>query len=403
MRDILKTVLDNYVTAKSEEFAAHPFADFLRTEAVAKFEENTGIDKNLYKIEGSPGKGRWADVPWIAVFDKEITTTATKGYYIVYLFCADMSGVYVSLNQGWTYFEKKYKAKDGKNKIQIAAKAWQSILSSGLGDFSFNKIDLKGISKHSDLAEGYELGHICGKYYDLNQLPNDNTLKNDLVKLMGVYRELKGKLLNGSVEETNNHLIVNCDLGLIETHEKKEESETINLESIIEQANNTMLTLDSIPPNQISTKEVDDAFKARKTDFFKKAKNQKKLGYAGELMVLKYERDCLIAAGKHKLAEQIRHVSKEDGDGAGYDILSFESNGNPKYIEVKTTTQDKDSPFVITANELKFSEINANNYKLYRIYNFDAGTATGTLYILNGDISKILDLKAQQFLAIGIL
>ncbi|MDI5789132.1 DUF3578 domain-containing protein [Bacillus licheniformis] len=39
-------------------------------------------------------------------FLKNLTTSATRGYYIVYLFSADGSGVYVSLNQGWTYFKE---------------------------------------------------------------------------------------------------------------------------------------------------------------------------------------------------------------------------------------------------------------------------------------------------------
>ena len=35
-------------------------------------------------VEGSPGQGNWAAVPWISVFDPAITTSATRGYYVVY-------------------------------------------------------------------------------------------------------------------------------------------------------------------------------------------------------------------------------------------------------------------------------------------------------------------------------
>src|SRR5262249_52580282 len=37
-------------------------------------------------VEGSAGAGNWAAVPWISVFDPAITTSATRGYYVVYLF-----------------------------------------------------------------------------------------------------------------------------------------------------------------------------------------------------------------------------------------------------------------------------------------------------------------------------
>lgn len=61
-----------------------------------------GEDQDSWIVRGSPGQGQWAYVPWISVFDPAITTTATHGYYVVYLFAADMSRVYLSLNQGTT-------------------------------------------------------------------------------------------------------------------------------------------------------------------------------------------------------------------------------------------------------------------------------------------------------------
>ncbi len=79
------------------------------------------INKENYLITGSAGQGNWADVPWIAVFDKEITTSATIGYDIAYLFRADMSGVYLSLNQGWTYFKENYKTKKGREYIKLTS------------------------------------------------------------------------------------------------------------------------------------------------------------------------------------------------------------------------------------------------------------------------------------------
>ncbi len=50
--------------------------------------------------------GQWTHFPWIAIFDIDITTSAQRGFYPVYLFTEDMrGGVYLSLNQGWTYFK----------------------------------------------------------------------------------------------------------------------------------------------------------------------------------------------------------------------------------------------------------------------------------------------------------
>jgi len=44
--------------------------------------------------------------------DKNITQSTQYGLYMVYLFKRDMTGFYLSLNQGITFFEKEY----GKNR-----------------------------------------------------------------------------------------------------------------------------------------------------------------------------------------------------------------------------------------------------------------------------------------------
>lgn len=41
-------------------------------------------------------------VPWIAVLNPEVTTTAQEGLYVVYLYRSDTSRVYLTMNQGAT-------------------------------------------------------------------------------------------------------------------------------------------------------------------------------------------------------------------------------------------------------------------------------------------------------------
>ena len=68
--------------------------------STAKLREQ--IQTDVYKVKGSVGAGRWTDVPWIAVFDKRITTSAQKGVYIVYLLNKDTKELFLTLNQGAT-------------------------------------------------------------------------------------------------------------------------------------------------------------------------------------------------------------------------------------------------------------------------------------------------------------
>ncbi len=403
MKSTLDYILKNYINAKTEVFENHNVANHIRNDAVGTLIKDITLDISKYKVQGSPGQGQWAEVPWIGVFDKDITTSAQRGYDIVYLFCADMSGVYVSLNQGWTYFREKYGTKDGHKKIEQVTKVWQSKLSPLFPNLSCAPILLNGSGKSSDLSTGYELGHICGKFYKANNLPNDNVLIDDLRELLLAYKVLKGNLRNNSIEDTNNFFIFNSDIGLIDGVEE-DEDELNDIENILSEIDKSSLLIDGESPTKfLNDEDNPKSFKGRKTNYIKKAKNQKKLGYAGELMVLEYEKKFLNKSGNDNLAKEVKHISKEEGDGAGYDILSYELDGTEKYIEVKCTTGGNDQPFYISDTELKFAEKYFDKYYLYRVYDFDKKKLSGKLYKLKGDISKILLLESQQYIVKQIL
>lgn len=100
-----------------------------------------------------------------------------------------------------------------------------------------------------------------------------------------------------------------------------------------------------------------------------KAKKDKDIGNIGELSVLKYEKDSLIRNGRKDLAEKIEHIAVTKGDSEGYDILSYEDNGNPRYIEVKTSTSKEQDSFYMSSSEIEFADNHKNCYFIYRVYN----------------------------------
>jgi hypothetical protein len=99
------------------------------------------------------------------------------------------------------------------------------------------------------------------------------------------------------------------------------------------------------------------------------------LGRKGEELVLLYERGRLAAGGRHDLADKLEWTSEERGDGAGYDIASFELDGRERLIEVKTTNGSARTPFFLSENERAFSEERPDAFKLLRLYNFYKGPA----------------------------
>lgn len=109
---------------------------------------------------------------------------------------------------------------------------------------------------------------------------------------------------------------------------------------------------------------------ARKHDVAERDARNRALGRAGEERVLTHERASLLAAGRTDLSERIRWVSHLDGDGAGYDIRSFDTDGRGRLIEVKTTNGWERTPFHITRNELAVADRQRDEWRLVRLWNF---------------------------------
>ena len=131
------------------------------------------------------------------------------------------------------------------------------------------------------------------------------------------------------------------------------------------------------------------SFKGHKqADHAKKDAANRKLGEAGELLVLVFEKERLTKAGQAHLVNQIRHVAVLEGDGTGYDIYSVNPDGGPRYIEVKTTKGPANTDFFLTSNEVAFANAHPDHYFLYRVYGVDPTKGTGEVYITKGPVSE---------------
>lgn len=108
----------------------------------------------------------------------------------------------------------------------------------------------------------------------------------------------------------------------------------------------------------------------RKFDPVERDHRNRTLGRAGEAFVVEIERKRLEEAGRLDLARNIRWVAAEDGDGAGYDVLSFDQTGSERLIEVKTTNGAARTPFFLTRNERELSSERPTDWRIYRVHLF---------------------------------
>lgn len=134
----------------------------------------------------------------------------------------------------------------------------------------------------------------------------------------------------------------------------------------------------------------------RKFDPAERDLRNRLLGKSGEAMIFAFERQRLIDQGRDDLARKVRWVSQEDGDGAGYDIRSFDPRGSERLIEVKTTNGVQTTPFYVTRNELSFSKERPKEFRICRLYEF---SKMPRMFELAPPIEKLVRLQPLSFTA----
>ena len=167
LRETLERILAQYSTAKGQPLEGHPLAQFIRHDAAQAVQGGLGEHGTGLVIEGSPGQGNWAAVPWISIFDPAITTSAARGYYAVYLSHAAEPTVHLSLNQGTTAVREEFGARAReipKDRADLMRKGVQEFVAA----FSAPAIKLGSTAR---LPGDYVAGHALGVTYTLGTLP----------------------------------------------------------------------------------------------------------------------------------------------------------------------------------------------------------------------------------------
>ena len=198
MVKLIISVLDNYPSLKNTNFPG----DGNIVQIIQKqLPEYLGNLFGSLIHEGSVGKGNWAAVPWIASMDENLTTTVSEGVYLVFLFCADGSGVYMTMAQGTGGIEKH------RNK-KINSIRREKILSViDTSDIFMEKGQLPNGSLKAGnnvRAKAYEKSVIMWKYYSRSELDKiqDNSILEVFHPLASAYSSVKRILNEGKVKDT---------------------------------------------------------------------------------------------------------------------------------------------------------------------------------------------------------
>ncbi|MGC9490955.1 MAG: DUF3883 domain-containing protein [Thermovirgaceae bacterium] len=173
--------------------------------------------------------------------------------------------------------------------------------------------------------------------------------------------------------------------------------DAVNLEAEIPSVENILESLVA-PPKQIFRTQCPQKrppfTNLSGTNYLRKEAQNQKLGLAGEIFVINFEKAWLISRGKNHLSEIVEHTALFN-DAAGFDIHSYNEDGSDKFIEAKTTRFGQYTPFFATRNEVEFSTKNHEQYWLYRVFEFEKNAK---MFTLKGSLTESFTLTPTEFM-----
>lgn len=187
VRESIVDVLKGYSGARREPFRGdHPAYGALQKAARGLQVSSTVRAFPRVRAIAGAGKGNWARVPWVCLLDERETDTTQHGVYVVFLFRADLRGVYVTLNQGVTEPTKKLGRAAGLEQLRANARRLRERCHE-LEARGFRLDDEIDLAVEAGLGADYEASTIAYKYYAAEAVPDDASILGDVGALLGVY------------------------------------------------------------------------------------------------------------------------------------------------------------------------------------------------------------------------
>lgn len=135
-------------------------------------------------------------------------------------------------------------------------------------------------------------------------------------------------------------------------------------------------------------------FEGREINWEREFQRAQETGIGGEEFIINQEKLKLFNTGLHNKAELV----EKELDGTGFDIRSFNEDGEEIHIEVKTTSKNNDEPFLLTLNEKDYLEKYPESYFIYRVFNFNRIEGRGNYFRISGnELSEKAEFSPVKF------
>lgn len=394
MKNLFQNILDNYIDGTNKVNNDSKIYKILVNQIPKEISTILNRTRDL-SVHGSMGKGNKTVFPWISILNKNITRTTQEGIYVVYLFKSDMTGFYLTLNQGITNFERKF----GRDKYKYLDKVTEYFKSEFEDTFDFSKGLISLNANKNTRGSLYERSTILSKYYETNNFTEEELI-DDLKSMIEAYDLIYSHMQDSSYDTLIND-VINGDKIYIPVYDAIPAIEH-KLQETPGYPRNQNKRLIEVQAQAEKSKKFKRIIEGSNTkmDYLHKAQQDAYTGLEGENLVLIYEQERLINLGYPDYANKVDWVAQRN-DVAGFDIKSYDVDNNGKiheiYIEVKTSVSKIDTDFYVSKNEVETSHEYENTYRVFRIY--DVLSLEPKFYIAKGKIEDNFNLEPVTFRA----
>ena len=167
----------------------------IRKEIAASLNQNLDRFKSKYEIaiedlwvQGKDGDGNKAEIPWVRLGSKQLSPSAMKGWYVVFLFSATGSNCYLSLGHSSMIYEGE--STDKRYQKPLSPQLAEEMMRWGREKLQLNEIKAPRLKFKMDLeakgilAEAYNRTSLCGFEYSKQSIPSDEQIISDVEFLL---------------------------------------------------------------------------------------------------------------------------------------------------------------------------------------------------------------------------
>lgn len=339
-------------------------------------------NNSQYMIKGSDGQGNLNRTPWIATFNVDVTTSAERGYYLVYLFRDTLTEMVLELGFGATQFQQKYgkgpkffdEVEKAVERMRITSAPLLAQLDNSVRkriSASSTKLDSSGDFK----LRAYEQCAIFSVTYSISSLPSEQSLRDDYLQMLRLYDSM-----------VESPTLPSEDAYVVENSATPPVPMEIDIQPFV-------------PKQKKVTKHSASNSVGRQQKRFSKTSD--KVGRIGEEFVFNVEKEELRRAGREDLAiKVIWHRIHAENRTPGWDITSYDAQGNIRYIEVKASMGKEISDVELTRKEWQQASLPANSEKYYIYFVVNALTKPKIRTLKNPASwvqKKLLELSIERY------